>query len=101
MSTSELFTKHFGDTVAVGLKHPNIEAFFEDLNRECVREDAGNATGEFSIRFDYLETGDKFRFNGDTDICQKTTHNQFTEPNGDTHYISDLRCKVVFNRFIK
>lgn len=38
--SSDLFRKHFGDTCVVGLKHPNIEAFFEELNEECKREDA-------------------------------------------------------------
>lgn len=39
MSTSELFKKHFGDCPAANLKHPNMEAFFEDLNKECEAED--------------------------------------------------------------
>ena len=39
MSTTALFTKHFGDTPAVGIFHPNVEAFFEELNQECLEED--------------------------------------------------------------
>jgi hypothetical protein len=39
MSTSELFRKHFGDTGAVGLKHPRIDDFFKDLKRQCMLED--------------------------------------------------------------
>jgi hypothetical protein len=39
MSSHELFQKHFGDTAAVDMKHPNIEAFFEELNAECLAED--------------------------------------------------------------
>jgi hypothetical protein len=38
MSTSELFNKHFGDVFGVGLKHPNIEPFFEELNQICLKE---------------------------------------------------------------
>ncbi len=40
MTTRELFEKHFGDqAVCVGLKHPNIEQFFNELNEECLLED--------------------------------------------------------------
>lgn len=40
MSSTELFRKHFGEeSAAVGLKHPNMEAFFEELNQECLEED--------------------------------------------------------------
>jgi hypothetical protein len=39
MSTSKLFEKHFGNTASVDLKHPNTEAFFEELNAECLAED--------------------------------------------------------------
>lgn len=39
MSSTELFRKHFGDqSASVSLKHPNIEAFFNDLNQECLNE---------------------------------------------------------------
>ncbi|MDR1554206.1 MAG: hypothetical protein LBS69_12230 [Prevotellaceae bacterium] len=38
MKTHELFQKHFGDVVGVGLKHPNIEAFFGELNEICKEE---------------------------------------------------------------
>ena len=39
MSTHELFQKHFGNTAAVDMKHPNMESFFEELNVECLAED--------------------------------------------------------------
>ena len=38
MSTHELFKKHFGGVCAVDLKHPNMEAFFEELNKERLEE---------------------------------------------------------------
>ena len=39
MSSTELFRKHFGEqSAAVDLKHPNMEAFFNELNEECLRE---------------------------------------------------------------
>lgn len=38
MSTHELFKKHFGNQVAVDLKHPNMESFFKELNEECLQE---------------------------------------------------------------
>jgi len=43
MSTSELFKKHFPNVyggVGAGLLYPNIEAFFSDLNEECLKADA-------------------------------------------------------------
>ena len=40
MSSTELFSKHFGKELSsVNLKHQNIENFFHDLNKECLRED--------------------------------------------------------------
>lgn len=39
MSTHELFKKHFGNVAEVGMKHPNMESFFEELNAECLEED--------------------------------------------------------------
>ena len=39
MSTHDLFKKHFGNTAAVDMKHPNMESFFEELNAECLEED--------------------------------------------------------------
>ena len=41
MSSTKLFRKHFGERAAVDLKHPNMEAFFNDLNKECLQEDTG------------------------------------------------------------
>ncbi|HQF10656.1 MAG TPA: hypothetical protein PKV22_00075 [Paludibacteraceae bacterium] len=39
MSTHDLFIKHFGETAAVDLKHPNMESFFKELIAECLEED--------------------------------------------------------------
>ena len=39
MSTTKLFQKHFGNTPVVGLNHPNVEAFFDEMNQECIEED--------------------------------------------------------------
>lgn len=47
MSSTELFRKHFGEESAiVDLKHPNIENFFDELNKECLKED-GRTEGRF------------------------------------------------------
>jgi len=43
METTELFKKHFPDVYGgqgVGLLHPNVQAFFEELNQICLKEDA-------------------------------------------------------------
>ena len=52
MSSTELFKKHFGEeSASVDLKHPNMEAFFEELNQECLEEDkVKNCTHEFVSR---------------------------------------------------
>ena len=43
MSSTELFRKHFGEqSAAVDFKHPNMEAFFNELNEECLRENEKN-----------------------------------------------------------
>jgi uncharacterized protein YaaQ len=42
MSTTDLFKKHFNNEGVVGLKHPNIEAFFTELNEQCLAEDIKN-----------------------------------------------------------
>jgi len=42
MTTSELFAKHFPNVYGgngVGFLNPNVEAFFEELNQECLKED--------------------------------------------------------------
>ncbi len=39
-TTSDLFKKHFNDYGSAGLLHPNMEAFFNDLNDVCKIEDA-------------------------------------------------------------
>jgi len=39
-TTSDLFKKHFNDMGGVGLFHPNMEAFFTDLNNVCIIEDS-------------------------------------------------------------
>lgn len=46
MSTTKLFNEHFPEVyggAGVGLLHPNIEAFFEELNEQCLKEDAEKA----------------------------------------------------------
>jgi len=39
MNTNDLWTKHFENTAAVGIFHPNFEAFFDELNKDCLEED--------------------------------------------------------------
>lgn len=39
-TTSDLFKKHFNDMGQTGFLHPNMEAFFNDLNNVCKIEDA-------------------------------------------------------------
>ncbi len=40
MSSTEIFRKHFGeDSGCVNLNHPNVEKFFDELNKECLKED--------------------------------------------------------------
>jgi len=42
-TTSELFKKHFSEVYGgsgVGLFHPNMESFFDELNQVCLIEDA-------------------------------------------------------------
>jgi hypothetical protein len=38
ITTHELFQKHFGEVAGVGLKHPNMEAFFGELAEICNEE---------------------------------------------------------------
>lgn len=42
-TTSELFKKHFGETPAVGITHPNFESFFDELAQVCIEEDKQKA----------------------------------------------------------
>ena len=57
MSSTELFRKHFGEESAtVDLKHPNMEAFFKELNQECLEED--KIVTEIPVRTD---RSDQFR----------------------------------------
>jgi hypothetical protein len=42
-TSSDLFKKHFSNVyggAGVGIFHPNIEPFFEELNQVCLIEDA-------------------------------------------------------------
>lgn len=42
-TSSELFKKHFSNVygdVGAGIFHPNMEAFFEELNQICLIEDS-------------------------------------------------------------
>lgn len=42
-STSEAWQKYFGETAAVGLDHPNAQRFWEEINNQCLAEDAAKA----------------------------------------------------------
>jgi hypothetical protein len=37
VTTHELFQKHFGEVVAVDLKHPKMKAFLSELNEVCMK----------------------------------------------------------------
>lgn len=66
MSTTELFKKHFPEVyggAGVGLLHPNIEAFFEELNEECLKEDAQKAN-PYLLSGEELERTENFRKSG-------------------------------------
>lgn len=36
--TQAIWNKHFGESPAVGLDHPKIEQFFEELAEDCIAE---------------------------------------------------------------
>lgn len=42
MKTIDIFKKHFGDKVVVGMFHPNMVSFFEELNQFVLLEDQKN-----------------------------------------------------------
>jgi len=39
MKTIDIFKKHFGDTPVVGMFHPNMVSFFDELNQFILQED--------------------------------------------------------------
>jgi len=49
MSSHKLFKKYFGNQIAVDLKHPNMEKFFDELNEECMQEDKQNFLIDFLL----------------------------------------------------
>lgn len=64
MSSTELFRKHFGEeSASIDLKHPNMEAFFNELNEECLREnEQGN--NPYLLSGEELERTEKHRIAG-------------------------------------
>jgi hypothetical protein len=65
MSTTEIFRKHFGDkSASVDLKHPNMEAFFNELNEECLREDEEKKNNPYLLSGDELDKAVKQRISG-------------------------------------
>ena len=64
MSSTELFRKHFGEeSAAVDLKHQNVEAFFSELNEECLREnEEGN--NPYLLSGEELERTERHRIAG-------------------------------------
>lgn len=51
-TTSELFQKHFPNVyggAGVGIFHPNMEAFFTELNEVCKKEDELNSQKQIGI----------------------------------------------------
>ena len=52
-TTSDLFKKHFNDVGGIGLFHPNIEAFFNDLNDVCKLEDSLRVIAEQKAKTSY------------------------------------------------
>lgn len=63
MTTTELFKKHFPEVyggAGVGLLHPNIEAFFEELQEECSKEDA-EKNNPYLLTGEELERIEKLR----------------------------------------
>ena len=38
-TTRDAWQASFGDSAAVGLSHPELEIFFEEINKQCIAED--------------------------------------------------------------
>jgi len=67
MESTKLFRKHFGEqAVAVNLNHPNIVAFFDELNEVCLRENE-EGQNSYLLSGDELERTEKHRISGSTD----------------------------------
>lgn len=56
MSSTELFRKHFGEKLAVDLRHPNMENFFNELNEECKQEDVHKNCNLIPAQLKFLTT---------------------------------------------
>ena len=56
-----------------------------------------NTIKELSIRFDFLKTGEIFRFNGDREKNVKVSENQYEDATGKRHILRDERCKVIIH----
>ena len=66
MTTSELFAKHFPNVYGgngVGFLNPNVEAFFEELNQECLKEDA-EKSNPYLLSGEELERTENLRKSG-------------------------------------
>jgi len=50
---------------------------------------------EISIRFDFLEEGDVFRFNGCTEKNVKVSINQYKDEKGNIHILKYVIEKVI------
>ena len=75
MTTSELFTKHFGDTVSANLNHPNMESFFEELKYNCMIEDMMNGKSRYYAPSDSYEY-----YNSDTDTWYNSCGQELRDP---------------------
>lgn len=63
-TTSEIFQKHFGkESASVGIFHPNVESFFDELNQVCIEEDKRKNAMQIDI-IDY-----KSDYEIDYDLC--------------------------------
>ena len=52
-TTSELFKKHFGvagEMGTAGIFQPAFENFFEELNQQCLREDAAKLLNQLNTK---------------------------------------------------
>jgi hypothetical protein len=75
MTTSELFNKHFGDTLIASLSHPNAEAFFEELKEECLLEDMLNGKRRY-----YAPSGSYEYYNEATDTWYNSCGQELRDP---------------------
>jgi len=75
MTTSELFTKHFGDTATASLSHPNAEAFFDELKDIYLLEDMMNGKRRYYAPSDSYEY-----YNADTDTWYNCSGQELRDP---------------------